>query len=312
MTGRPAGAQFVGLLRADATDEEIQQFLDRVDEIDRAGSIRIDAHQHFWKYGPDTHGWIDDSMAVLKRDFLPKDLAPLLHAADFDGCVAVQAQTNITATEWLLSLADQHEFIRGVVGWVDLCSSAAPADLERLSQHPRLVGIRHVVQSEPDGFMSREDFRRGIAALAQFDLTYDILIFERQLTEALDLVRAFPDQRFVIDHIAKPDIKNGSFDAWRAGIEAIAREPNASCKLSGMVTEADWSSWTPAAFEPYLDVVVHAFGPTRCMLGSDWPVCILAGDYATVTKIVIDYANRLSASERDAILGGTASAFYRL
>lgn len=271
---------------------------------------RIDAHQHFWRYAPDTHAWINSSMAVLKHDFLPADLAPLLQASGVDGCIAVQAQTNVPETEWLLWLADAHDVIRGVVGWVDLCVPDVRDTLAPLASHPRLAGIRHIVQSEPQGFMDRDDFRRGIAALADFDLTYDLLIYERQLGEALDLVRAFPEQRFVIDHIAKPDIRNGSFASWRLGIEAIAREPNTWCKLSGMVTETDWSAWTPATFTPYLDVIVQAFGPARCMIGSDWPVCTLAGDYASVTSIVIDYAERLSVAERDAVLGGTAAAFY--
>lgn len=273
---------------------------------------RIDAHQHFWRYAPNTHAWIDDSMAILKRDFLPGDLKPLLEAAGFDGSIAVQAQTNVAETDWLLVLAAEHDFIRGVVGWVDLCASSIADDLARLSQNPRLVGIRHVIQSEPDGFMVRDVFRRGIAALAGVDLSYDILIYERQLLEALDLVRAVPRQRFVIDHIAKPDIKSGGFDSWRKGIEALAREPNTWCKLSGMVTEADWSAWAPATFTPYLDVVVQSFGPGRCMIGSDWPVCTLAGEYASVVGIVADYARQLSPSERAMIMGGAAAEFYRL
>jgi L-fuconolactonase len=272
---------------------------------------RIDAHQHFWRYGPDTHGWIDDSMAPLRRDFLPGDLAPLLRDAGFDECLAVQAQTNVAETEWLLSLAAEHDFIRAVVGWVDLCRPQARDDLARLAADPKLAGIRHVVQSEPAGFMTRDDFRRGIAALAEFDLVYDILIYARQLPEALEFVRAFPDQPFVIDHIAKPDIRGGGFKAWRRDMEAIAREPHVWCKLSGMVTEADWRAWSPAAFEPYLDVVLDAFGPQRCMIGSDWPVSTLAGDYRAVTGIVTAYVERLPPPDRRAILGRTASLVYQ-
>ncbi len=264
---------------------------------------RIDAHQHFWRYSPQTHAWIDDSMFSIKRDFLPSDLKPLLDAAGFDGCVAVQAEQSVAETEWLLRLADEHAFIRGVVGWVDLCASDVADQL-------RLRGTRYIVQDEPAGFMLRPEFQRGIAALAEFGLTYDILIYERQLPEALELVRRFPEQRFVIDHIAKPAIRDGSIDAWRAGITAIAACPNVYCKLSGMVTEADWRRWRPSDFVPYIETVLEAFGPRRVMIGSDWPVCLLAGEYGGVMAIVTDAVGGLTADERDAILGGTAAEFY--
>lgn len=282
------------------------------------GIRRIDAHQHFWRYRPDTHGWVDDSMSMLRRDFLPEDLAPLLEANAFDASLAVQAQQNTGETRWLLDLADQCPFIAGVVGWVDLLAADARALIEEIAAHPKLVGVREIVQTEPDGFMERADFRRGISALAEFELTYDILIFQRQLPEAEDLVRAFPSQTFVLDHIAKPDIcahtagDRASFDAWAAGIRTLAAHANVYCKLSGMVTEAEWSSWTAATFHPYLDVVMEAFGSERCMIGSDWPVCTLAGSYGAVISIVLDYVNRLSDSERDAVLGGTAAAAYGL
>lgn len=280
-------------------------------------ATRMDAHQHFWRYSPATHDWIDDSMQSLRRDFLPVDLSPLLIAAELDGSIAVQAQQNIGETKWLLSLADEHAFIRGVVGWVDLLAEDAWRH-EEVAAHPKLVGVRHVLQSEPDGFMARADFRRGIAALREFDLAYDILIYQHQLPEALDLVRAFPQQVFVLDHIAKPDIRvhvsgdTSSFDAWVSGIKAIAEPENVYCKLSGMVTEADWSRWTAATFEPYLDTVLGAFGPQRCMIGSDWPVCTLAGSYGEVTAVVKTTVATLSESERDAIHGGTAARAYGL
>ncbi|MBI5289221.1 MAG: amidohydrolase family protein [Chloroflexi bacterium] len=276
---------------------------------------RIDAHQHFWRYSPETHAWIDGGMAALKRDFLPPDLEPLLRASGFDGCVAVQAQQDPAETAWLLSLAEAHPFVRGVVGWVDLRSAEVERELERAAAHPRLRGVRHIVQSEPDGFMSGVAFRRGIAALERHELAYDVLIYERQLAEAVELVRAFPRQRFVVDHIAKPDIRAhwsgaATMDAWRDGMRALAAHDNVWCKLSGMVTEGDWSSWSPADFEPYLDVVLDAFGPDRCMIGSDWPVCTLADTYGEVTGIVTSYAERLSDSDREQILGRTATAFY--
>jgi L-fuconolactonase len=274
---------------------------------------RIDAHQHFWHYGADTHPWITETMPQLKRDFLPFDLRPLLDAAGFDGCVAVQAQQRIAETEWLLQLADAQPFVRGVVGWVDLCAPDVADDLGRLAAYPRLRGVRHLVQDEPDDrFMLRPDFTRGIAALEPFGLVYDILIYARQLPAAIELVRRFPRQPFVVDHLAKPEIRDRRFDEWRQGIGALAAFPNVASKLSGMVTEADWATWKPAQFTPYLDVALECFGPGRLLIGSDWPVCTLAGSYREVVSIVTDYVGRLSSSEREAILGGNAVRVYRL
>ena len=276
-------------------------------------ALRIDSHQHFWHYRPDTHGWITAAMPQLKRDFLPDDLQPLLAASRFDGCVAVQAQQRVAETEWLLQLADQHPFIRGVVGWVDLCTRDVAEDLRRLAAHPRLRGVRHIVQDEPDDrFMLRPEFMRGIAALAAVGLTYDILVYARQLPAAFELVQRFPQQRFVLDHIGKPEIRERRLGTWRDGITALAACPNVSCKLSGMVTEADWRAWTPSDFTAFLDVVLDRFGPQRLMIGSDWPVCTLAGSYADVIALVTDYISFLSPSERDAILGGNAARFYGL
>jgi L-fuconolactonase len=277
---------------------------------------RIDAHQHFWHYSPTTHGWIDDSMVALRRDFLPNDLAPLLAEGGLAGSIAVQAQQDISETRWLLELADAHPFIRGVVGWVDLLADDVRGSIEDIAAHPKLVGVRELVQSEADGFMAREDFRRGIAALRDYGLSYDILIYQRQLAEAEEFVRAFPGQVFVLDHMAKPDIRaheagdRVSFDAWVAGIRALAVHDNVYCKLSGMVTEADWTASVPATFEPYLATVIEAFGAARCMIGSDWPVCTLSGSYGDVTDIVRDYVGRLSAPEHAAILGGNALRAY--
>ena len=275
--------------------------------------MNIDAHQHFWRYSPATHAWIDDSMSALRRDFLPDDLAPLLRAAGFDASIAVQAQQDITETGWLLELAAQHDFIRGVVGWVDLCAADARDQLARLASDRKLRGIRHVVQDEPDdNFMLRTDFRRGIDALSAFRLAYDILIYPRQLPAAIELARAFPYQRFVLDHIAKPDIRNGGIDAWAPGLRALAAHPNVVCKLSGVVTEADWRNWRPEDFTPYLDAVLEAFGPNRLMIGSDWPVCTLAGEYDDVVNIARAYIAKLTPAEQSAILGGTAERIYNL
>lgn len=274
-------------------------------------ALRIDAHQHFWRYRPETHPWITDAMPQLKRDFLPADLQPVLTAAGFDGCIAVQAQQNLEETEWLLHLADEHAFIRGVVGWVDLCAPDVAETLGHLSVHPRLRGVRHIVQDEPDDrFLLRPAFMRGIETLARFGLTYDILIYPRQLPAAKELVERFPEQPFVLDHLAKPPIRERRIDEWRHGIEALAAHGNVCCKLSGMVTEADWQAWQPADFTSYVDVVLECFGPRRLMIGSDWPVCTLAAAYDEVMGIVIDYITRLSATERAAILGGNALRFY--
>lgn len=275
--------------------------------------MRIDAHQHFWRYSPATHGWIDDTMAALKRNFLPGDLAPILRANSIDGCVAVQAEQSIAETEWLLSLAAEHPFIRGVVGWVDLCADDVREQLRAISANPLLRGIRHFVQSEPDDrFMLRPDFTRGIAALAEFGLTYDILIVARQMPAAIDLVAAFPEQRFVLDHIGKPDIRGGEIDAWARGIAALARNRNVWCKLSGIVTEAEWSSWTADDIMPYVRTVFEWFAPNRIMFGSDWPVCTLAAPYDAVAQIAQDAIAMLTDRDQDAIRGGNAAQFYGL
>lgn len=275
--------------------------------------MKIDAHQHFWAYSPAEYGWISPEMTELKQDRLPADLAPLLAAAGLDGSVAVQARQSLAETAWLLQLADAHPLIKGVVGWVDLCSPDVGAQLERFSTHPKLRGVRHVVQDEPDDdFMRRPDFLRGIALLAEFNLTYDILIFPRHLPVAAELAAQFPHQPFVLDHLAKPFIKTGQLAPWQADLRRLAALPNVVCKVSGLVTEADWQAWRPADFEPYLDTVFTAFGPRRLMFGSDWPVCTLAGSYARVVNLVADYTARLSAAEQAAVWGQTAVEFYGL
>jgi L-fuconolactonase len=275
--------------------------------------MRLDSHQHFWRYRPETHGWIDDRMAILKRDFLPADLEPLLRAQGLVGCIAVQAAESLDDTRFLLSLAEHHPFIRGVVGWVDLFSPELPELLAELARHPAFKGVRHVAQNEPDdAFLAREDVVRGIAALEPFGLAYDLLIYARQLPAAIELVRRLPRQRFVLDHIAKPEIKAGRISPWKEQIHDLASFPNVLCKVSGMVTEAAWSGWTPSDFRPYLDVVFAAFGTERLMFGSDWPVCTLAADYATMARIVEDALAGRPAAEREAVLGGNAARFYRI
>lgn len=275
--------------------------------------MRIDAHQHFWRYNPAEHGWMTDEMAAIRRDFLPPDLKPLLDAAGFDCCVAVQARQSLEETAWLLKLAGEHDFIRGVVGWVDLCSPDLPAQLESFAENRKLVGVRHVVQDEPDNeFMLRPEFRRGISRLKEFGLTYDVLIYPRQLVAAARLVDEFPEQPFVLDHIAKPPIAEGKLAPWDEDIRELAKRPNIHCKLSGMVTEARWGLWRRDDFRSYLDVVFEAFGPERLMIGSDWPVCTLSADYAETVGIVTQYIAHFTREARDGILGINCARFYRL
>ncbi len=272
--------------------------------------MNLDAHQHFWKYDEQQYPWIPRGSA-LHRDWLPTDLAPLLAAANLDGCIAVQARQSLEESRWLLDLTGRHAIIKGVVGWVDLRSPAVEHDLAALAQHPKFVGVRHVAQDEPDdAFLVRPDFLRGIAQLRSFELTYDLLIYPRQLLAAIELARHFPDQPFVLDHLAKPPIKAGTLSPWREQVRELAQCPNVLCKVSGMVTEADHSGWKPADFAPYLEVVFEAFGEDRIMFGSDWPVCLLAGSYARVFPLADEAARGFSATAREKFLGGNAARFY--
>jgi L-fuconolactonase len=274
--------------------------------------VRIDAHQHFWNYDPAQYPWIRAHWP-LRRNFLPSDLRPLLAKARLDGCIAVQARQNLDETRWLSSLAAEHSFIRGVVGWIDLRSERVDDALAQLARHPRFVGVRHVVQDEPDdAFMLRPKFLRGINRLRGFELAYDILIYARQLPAAAQLVKRFPNQRFVVDHIAKPQIASGQLSPWREHLRQLAQHPNVFCKLSGMVTEAQWKNWKRQDLMPYLDTVFAAFGPSRIMYGSDWPVCLLAASYQQVYDVAVSYCSRLSPSEQQLVFGGTAANFYRL
>ena len=275
--------------------------------------MQIDSHQHFWHYSPAEHAWMSDEMRVLKRDFLPEDLEPLIESAGFDGCVAVQARQTLEETRWLLELSEKHSFIKGVVGWVDLCSTDLQKQLETFSAHPKFVGVRHIVQDEPDDeFILRADFMNGISQLSQFSLTYDLLLYPRHLRAAAQMVRRFPEQPFVLDHMAKPRIAEGLISPWREDLLELASARNVLCKLSGMVTEAEWNQWTPAEFVRYLDSVVEAFTPERLMIGSDWPVCLLSADYAATMRIVIEYVQQFSPEARSGILGENCARFYGL
>lgn len=275
--------------------------------------MRIDAHQHFWRYSAAEYPWIGQGMERLARDFLPADLAPLLEAGGIGGCVAVQARQSLEETRWLLELADGHDFIRGVVGWVDLRSTHVADQLARFADHPRFVGVRHVVQDEADPrFLLGEAFLHGLARVAEAGLVYDLLILAPQLPAAAEMVALRPGQPFVLDHLAKPPIAAARLDPWRADIRALARHPQVSCKLSGMVTEARLRQWRGEDFLPYLETALEAFSPERLMFGSDWPVCTLSGEYAEVAGIVDDFLARLAPAERAAIEGGTASRVYGL
>lgn len=273
---------------------------------------RIDSHQHFWKFDPVRDSWIDDSMLKIQKDFLPENLLPLLTENEFSGCVAVQADQSEEQTNFLLDLASKNDFIKGVVGWVDLLDKNIAERLNHFSSHNKLKGFRHVVQGELDDFMLRKDFRNGIGELKQFKYTYDILVFHRQLPAVIDLVNSFPDQAFVLDHIAKPDIKLGNILSWEKNIKELAKAENVMCKISGMVTEADWNNWKSDDLKPYLDVIFENFSTKNLMFGSDWPVCNLAADYAKVVGIVEDYIIPLSIQDQNQIWYKSVESFYNL
>jgi L-fuconolactonase len=275
--------------------------------------MRIDAHQHFWRFNPGEYDWIDDSMASIRRDYLPADLRVELAKSGFDRSVAVQVRQTLDETRWLLALSDRHPEIAGVVGWVDLRADNVREQLETFRDHPRFVGVRHIVQSEPDDrFLLNADFCRGVGMLAEFGLTYDILVYERHLATAAEFVSRFPRQRFVLDHLGKPDIRSRHLVSWTRDLRALAKHSNVYAKLSGLVTEADWKQWTVEQIYPYLDAAFECFGEKRLMIGSDWPVCTLAADYARTMGLVTEYLRRLPDGDREAVLGGNAQRFWRL
>ncbi len=270
----------------------------------------IDAHQHFWNYSAAEYPWIGQG-TPLERDWLPADLEREAGPVGITGCIAVQARQTVEESRWLLKLADEAPFIRGVVGWVDLQSDRVEDELAPLAARQKFVGVRHVVQSEPDcEFMLKPEFLRGIGRLRQFDLTYDFLLFPKQLPAAIKVAAQFPDQPFVLDHIAKPMIRPGLLKPWQQDMKELALHPNVCCKISGLVTEADLTGWKPEDFRPYLDVVLETFGADRVMFGSDWPVCLLAGSYARVHELVADYFRPFPEETQRKFFGGTAEKFY--
>lgn len=274
--------------------------------------MTIDAHQHFWHFDPIRDGWITDDMTNIRRDFLPADLEPVLAQNGIDGCVAVQAAQSENETLFLVRMAQSYDIVKGVVGWVDLQLDDLRDRLEFLSQYKEIKGYRHVAQAEPEDFLMRPNVVRGIRQLSEFGLTYDILIYPNQLKTAVQLVRAAPEVRFVIDHMAKPYIKKGEINRWSSFMTEMARNPNVFCKVSGLVTEADWHHWSKKDFFPYLDVVFKHFSPDRLLFGSDWPVCLVAADYTQVRTLIDQYVEPWGEEVRAKVFGGNAVAFYNL
>jgi len=272
--------------------------------------LKIDSHQHFWKYDPARDTWITEEMEVIRHDFFPHDLKPLLEANGVHGCIAVQADQSEEETDFLLRLAQENDFIKGVVGWVDLCSPTIHERLEYYSQFSKLKGFRHILQAEPVEFILKSEFQRGIASLKQFGFTYDILVYPKHLSVIPDLVKS--EQRFIIDHLAKPDIRNGRFNNWETEMKEIASFDYVYCKLSGMITEADWMNWKKEDIFPYIDKMFEFFGAERLVFGTDWPVCKLAGEYDAVCGLMEEYLSKLSQREQELVWGKNATQFYNL
>ena len=274
--------------------------------------LKIDAHHHIWDYDPVQHAWIDDSMAVIQRSFTPADMEPLLQEAGIDGTVLVQVNQSLRENMLFTAAAEANPFIKGVVGWVDLLAADLEDQLDELRDLSKLKGFRHIAQAEPADYLSRSEVIRGIRQLGRYGFTYDILIKPHQMEAAVELVKTCPAQPFVLDHIAKPYIKAGEIDAWRKLMYMLGAMDNCYCKISGIITEADWHSWTPEQIRPYLDVALEAFGSRRLMFGSDWPVCLVAGSYRDVVNLAADYVQNLSVQEQQDFWGGNAIRFYGL
>ena len=275
--------------------------------------MKIDSHHHFWNYNADEFGWIDESMKSIRRDFLPPLLESTIREAGVDGVVSVQARQMLEETDWLLKLAGENDFIKGVVGWVPLVEQDVDEHLARLASSAKLKAVRHVLQGEPDPeYMLRTDFNAGISRLKSYKLVYDILIFERHLPQTIQFVDRHPEQVFVLDHIAKPLIAENKISPWWENIRELARRENVYCKMSGMVTEADFKNWSPEQLMPYLETVLEAFGPGRLLFGSDWPVCLVAVTYADWVELITRFVSRLSETEQNSIMGGNAIEVYDL
>ncbi|MBU9937678.1 MAG: amidohydrolase family protein [Ferruginibacter sp.] len=274
--------------------------------------MTIDSHVHFWTFDAVRDSWITDDMKILRRNFLPEHLSILLKENEMAGCVAVQADRSETETDFLARLSETNPFIKGVVGWVDLQDEHIGQRLEYFSRFPVIKGWRHIVQAEPDDFLAGNKFKRGIRALAAFNYTYDLLVYHHQLRHALEFVSGFPEQRFVIDHCAKPDIRNNKIDDWKMYMKEMASFPNLYCKLSGLLTEAKWKEWKEADLYPYLDTVFELFGTDRLLFGSDWPVLQLSGSYGQWKDLLVRYMEKYSEADRQKIFGLNAIKFYNL
>ncbi len=274
---------------------------------------KIDTHQHFWKYDPEQYGWINAQQDAIRRDFLPPDLEQAIQQAGISSVISVEARQIVEETAWLLQLAAEYPFIQGVVGWVPLISPTVQEDLERFAENPKLIAVRHVLEGEPDdNYMLRDDFNRGIDLLEPLNLVYNLLIFERHLPQTLEFVDRHPNQVFVVDHIAKPRIKDELISPWRENLQELAKRENIYCKISGVVTLADYNSWTEAEILPYMEIVLETFGPARLMFGSDWPVCLVAIPYADWLHLVSRFISKLSDEEQQRIWSETATEVYKL
>lgn len=274
--------------------------------------MTIDSHQHFWNYQPQRDIWITEEMNAIRKDFLPSHLSQLLKKNKIEGSIAVQADQSEKETDFLIKCARNHSFIKGIVGWTDLQSPGVQARLEYYYQFPEVKGFRHIVQSEPSDFLQRKGFCNGVGLLEQYSFTYDILVYPHQLPFALTFVKKFPNQYFIIDHLAKPSVRHQQLKPWKQQLQQIAMHENVFCKISGLVTEADWKTWKPSNFKPYLDTALEAFGTKRLMYGSDWPVCLLAASYEGQLQIIRQSIDSLSPSEKKAIMGENAARFYHL
>jgi L-fuconolactonase len=273
--------------------------------------MRLDAHVHFYEYDRLEHPWVTDELAALRGNYRPADLVPLMSAAGFDGCVAVEARQSVEENAYLLDLFEQYEQIKAVVGWVDLCDPAVQDELDRWADRSGFAGLRHVLIDEADDlYLLRPDFQRGIRMLTPMGLLYELLIAPRHLEYAARLVAAHPDQPFVVDHLALPDVRANALQPWADRLLALASFENVACKLSGLDLMAAWHAWDPAQFVPFFEVALKAFGPDRLMVASNWPVCTVSGAYAEVMEAVLGWVGRLPAGDRDAIAGGTCARLY--
>mgnify|MGYP006083112983 FL=1 len=273
----------------------------------------IDSHQHFWKYNPSRHNWINDNMSVIRKDFMPSDLKTIYVENNIDGCIAIQVDQTINETNFLLNLAKENTFIKGVVGWIELRAPNINEVLNHYSNFEQIKGFRHIVQGENDNkFLLRSEFLRGISYLEKYNYVYDILIFPNQLEMALEFVKKFPNNKFVIDHIAKPNIKDNLYREWAKLMSKISNYENVFCKMSGMITEADYKLWTPDQITPYMDLVLKSFGSKRILFGSDWPVCLVAGSYKKVKELVVNFIEKLSENEKANVMGKNAINLYNI